>query len=96
MYQKNVTTKKKNVDLLFIGEGEKNPVFLSMTSIDSFMIIHYIAEEIFFVAIVYMFSLQKKSSYRLIVILKIALKLMKKKQLRSPRKVNMLNSEFLK
>ena len=25
---------KKNVDLLFKGEGEKNPVFLSMTSID--------------------------------------------------------------
>ena len=40
-YQKNVS-KKKHVDLLLIGEREKNTMFLSMISIDSYTIIHYI------------------------------------------------------
>ena len=40
-YQKNVY-KKKHVDLLLIGEREKNTMFLSMISIDSYTIIHYI------------------------------------------------------
>ena len=42
------------------GEGEKNTMFLSMISIDSCMIIHYIMEENIFVVIAYMLSLQKK------------------------------------
>ena len=52
--------KEKYVDVLLIGEGEKNTMFLSVISIDSGMIIHYIAEENIFVVIVYMLSLQKK------------------------------------
>ena len=52
--------KEKHIDLLLIGEGEKNTTFLSMISIDSCMIIHYIAEESIFPVIVYMLSLQKK------------------------------------
>ena len=40
-YQKNVS-KKKHVDLLLIGEREKNTMFLSMISVDSYTIINYI------------------------------------------------------
>ena len=51
MYQKNVA-KKKHVDLLLTGEREKNTMFLSMISIDSCMIIHYIEGENIVVIIV--------------------------------------------
>ena len=53
------------VDLLLIGEGEKNTMFLSKISIYSCLIIHYNVEEHILVVIVYTFSLQKnfKASY---------------------------------
>ena len=53
-------TKQKHVELLLIVEGEKNAMFLSMISIGSCMIIHYIEAENIFIVIVYMPSLQKK------------------------------------
>ena len=68
-------------------------MFLSMISIDSFMIIHYFVEENIFVVIFYMLSLQKEF---LSIILKIALKLMVSKQLRCLKNVNMLNSKILR
>ena len=37
--------EEKHVDLLLIGEGEKNTMSLSMISKDSCLIIHYIAEK---------------------------------------------------
>ena len=52
--------EEKLVDLLLIGEREKNIKFLSKISVDSCMIIHYIVEENIFVVIVYMLPLQKK------------------------------------
>ena len=53
--------EEKYVELLLIGEEEKNTMFLSIISIDSCMTIHYILKENIFVAIVYILSLQKKS-----------------------------------
>ena len=58
MYQKKL--RRNNFDLLLIGEGEKGPMFLSNTLIDSCIMIHYIAEENMSAVIVYMLSLQKK------------------------------------
>ena len=84
--------KEKDVDLLLIGEEERNTMFLSMVSIDSCMIIHYIEKENIFVFIFYTLSLQKKFQS---VILNIALKLMIKKGLKCLRKVNVLNSKIL-
>ena len=52
--------QKKNANLLFIAEGEKTLCFLSIISIDSGMIIHYIAEENIFVVTVYMLSVQTR------------------------------------
>ena len=37
--------EEKHVDLLLIGEGEKNTMSLSMISKDSCLIIHYITEK---------------------------------------------------
>ena len=53
MYQKKCF-EEKHVDLLLIGEGDKDTMFLSMISIDSCIIIHYIAEENIFIVIIYM------------------------------------------
>ena len=78
---------------LIINWRRRKTLFLSMNSIDSCMIIHYISKENSFVRIDYMLSLQEKFwSF----ILKIALKLMLNKQLRRLIKVNMLNSKILK
>ena len=60
LYLSKKYCKEKHVDLLLIGEGEKNTTFLSMISIDSCTIIHYIVEENIFAFIVYMLSLKKK------------------------------------
>ena len=60
MYQTKKRSKEKHVDLLLIGKEKKHTVFLSMISIDSCVIIHYIVEKNIFVAFVYMLSLQKK------------------------------------
>ena len=74
MHQKKCC-KEKHVDLLLIGEGEKNTMFLSMISIDPCMIIHYIAEENIFLVIAYMLSLKNKYQS---VILKLVVKMPKK------------------
>ena len=72
VYKNKEKYPEKNVNLLLIGEGEKT-LFLSMNSIDSCMIIHYISKENSFVCTDYMLSLQEKFwSF----ILKIAVKLM--------------------
>ena len=68
-------------------------MFLSMVSIDSCMIIHYIVKGNIFVVIVYTSSLQKKYEN---AILKIALKLMGNKRLRCLRKIKILNTKVLK
>ena len=52
--------EEKHDDLLFLGEGEKNMMFLSKILILSCMIIHYIVEENIFVIIFYMPSFKKK------------------------------------
>ena len=60
MYQKKCF-KENHVVLLLIGQGENKKItYLSMISIDSCMIIHYITEENIFAVIVYMISSQKK------------------------------------
>ena len=59
MFQKDIA-KKKHIDFLLMAEEEKKTMFLSMISIDSCMIIHYIVEENIFIVIVYAFSLQKE------------------------------------
>ena len=58
MHQKKCCNKK-HVELLLIGEREKNTTFLSKILIGTFMMIHYIVEEKNFGVIVYMCSLQK-------------------------------------
>ena len=73
---------KKHV--YFIGEEEKNIMFLSKISIDSCMIV-------FFVVIVYVLSLQKKFLRRHS---KDCLKLVVNKRLRCLRKVNIINSKI--
>ena len=93
IYVSKKCSEENHVDLLLIGKGGKNTMFLSMISIDSCTIIHYMEEENIFVVIVYMLSVQKECES---IILKIALKLMVNKRLRWLRKVNMLNSEMLK
>ena len=40
IYVSKKCCEEKHIDLLLIGEGEKNTMFLSMISIDSCMIIH--------------------------------------------------------
>ena len=56
IYVSKKCCEEKHVDLLLIGEGEKNTMFLSMILIDSCLIIHYTVEENIFVIIVYMLS----------------------------------------
>ena len=58
MHQKKCCNKK-HVELLLIGEREKNTTFLSKILIGTFMMIHYIVEEKNFGVIVYTCSLQK-------------------------------------
>ena len=60
IYVSKQCCEEKHVDLLLIGEGEKNTMFLSKILIRSCMITHYIVEENIFVVIVYMLSLAKK------------------------------------
>ena len=52
--------QRKTRCLIIDGRRRKNNIFLSMISIDSCMIIHYITQENIFVVIAYMLSLQKK------------------------------------
>ena len=52
--------QRKTRCLIIDGRRRKNNIFLSMISIDSCMIIHYITQENIFVVIDYMLSLQKK------------------------------------
>ena len=58
IYVSKKCCEEEHVDLLLTEEG-KNTMFLSMISIDSCMIIHYITEENIFVVVVYMLSLQE-------------------------------------
>ena len=59
IYVSKQCCEEKHVDLLLIGEGEKNTMFSSKILTLSCMIIHYIVKENIFVVIVYTFSLQK-------------------------------------
>ena len=59
-YQKNVS-KKKHVDLLLIGEREKNTMFLSMISIDSYTIIHYIERKHSYCCCLHVFNTEEIS-----------------------------------
>ena len=70
-------------DLLLIGRGEKNTMFLSNISIHSCMITNYIVGENIFDAIVYKF-LEQQMYWN--VILKIALKLIVSRGWRCPKK----------
>ena len=70
--------EEKHVDLLLIGENERDTMFLSNILTLSCMIILYIVKENIFVVIVYKLVVQKKY---LNVILKTALKLMVSKKL---------------
>ena len=60
IYVSKKCSEENPIDWLLIKEGEKNTMFLSMISIDSCIIVHYIAEENNFVIMVYKLSLQKK------------------------------------
>ena len=63
--------EEKHVDLLLIGEWEKNIMFLSMISIDSCLIIYYIPEENIFVIIFCILSLQRR--FLSVILIKSAL-----------------------
>ena len=90
-YQKNVS-KKKHVDLLLIGEREKNTMFLSMISIDSYTIIHYIERKHSYCCCLHAFNTEEISKCHI----KDCLKLMLNKQVRCVKKMNIISSKSLK
>ena len=59
-HQKN-TCKKKHVDLLLKREREKNTMFLSMISIDSYTIIHYIERKHSYCCCLHVFNTEEIS-----------------------------------
>ena len=61
IYVSKKCCEDKHVDLLLIGEGEKNSMFLSKILIHSCMIIHYIMEENISVVIVCKLLEQQKN-----------------------------------